>query len=599
VNDYGKPQNDKTQQDEHARELIEQLNLLEAVDRRITPEHIARRFCELLDDIGDDCPPGGGPGGHPPMILNQPGLDSQLAGLVQKSIESCADRAGFSTSLDAAIAAAHGAAADIIASAQAKAKAAADELRHAHEAVTAARQQTEQIVAEAQAEADKALAQAAKMVRDARDQAERIVSEARDQAAQTITAARNEHAHQNTLAWDTGALNSLAAPANLTIADTSFAESCMKAAIRLPHESIVTWLTDLGRETDARGRSSTAAAKAAGLTPIGVPREPDDLDDLHTTVGAHTGLGPDSPLSAEIVGVAVAAAAAAMLIERPSFGGSPPRGGTKLQRPGQGAQRDIAAVQAGWRQAAAPALPADGQMCALFAVDIVGFTRPDRDDDTRRYLHEKLYEYLQIAFDSSGVPWQGCYSEDRGDGALIVVPPGISFKSLIYPLPERLRRLIRRHNHVSRESAAIQLRAAVHIGPVEYDGHGFIGTDVSFAFRMLEARPVKRMLAASDAELCLAVSDYVYRSLVCRYPSLMHPNTFQAVRFQVKNTRARAWTYLPGAEPLSRAPDEDGANLRPSPRTADSKLKTPLDTPEAQADLAEEQDDQHVLAASR
>ena len=240
------------------------------------------------------------------MTLDRWGLDSQLAGLLRKSIaESCAEPGGFSGSLDAAIAAAHGAAADIIAAAQAKAKAAADELRQAHEAVAAARQQTEQIVGEARAEADKALEQAhggwsgtpgtrqsgssarlatrrsrssarpgaeadkaleqaVKMVRDARDQAERIVGEARDQAAQTVTAARNEHMHQNALVWDTGALNSLQAPAGLLIGDFSFAESWMPAAIRFPHESIVAWLTDLRGETDARRRSLTAAATTDG-----------------------------------------------------------------------------------------------------------------------------------------------------------------------------------------------------------------------------------------------------------------------------------------------------------------------------------------------
>jgi class 3 adenylate cyclase len=289
--------------------------------------------------------------------------------------------------------------------------------------------------------------------------------------------------------------------------------------------------------------------------------EPDPVEDLYQAVGAYTGLGPASPLTAEIVGVAVAAATVAILIERPSSGGTVPHRASWHDLParsrtwpdlaweglarltGRDSRPDVA-----WLSLArTSALPTDGQMCAVFAVDIAGFTRPDRDDDIRLYLHEKLYEYLQIAFDSSGIPWQSCFNEDRGDGALIVVPPGISFKGLIHPLPEKLRGLIRRHNHVSRESAAIQLRAAAHIGPVEYDGHGFVGTDVNFAFRMLEARPVKRMLAASGTELCLAVSDYVYRTLVCRYPSLVHPDIFRTVRFQAKNIRARAWTYLPGA----------------------------------------------------
>jgi hypothetical protein len=53
VNDDSKSQNDMAGPDGQAQELIDQLNLLEAVDRCITPEHVARRFRELLGDIGD------------------------------------------------------------------------------------------------------------------------------------------------------------------------------------------------------------------------------------------------------------------------------------------------------------------------------------------------------------------------------------------------------------------------------------------------------------------------------------------------------------------------------------------------------------------
>ena len=52
-----------------------------------------------------------------------------------------------------------------------------------------------------------------------------------------------------------------------------------------------------------------------------------------------------------------------------------------------------------------PVPPPDGQVCALLAVDIAGFTRPDRDDDIRGYLHEELYGLLQKALDDSGIPW--------------------------------------------------------------------------------------------------------------------------------------------------------------------------------------------------
>lgn len=282
-----------------------------------------------------------------------------------------------------------------------------------------------------------------------------------------------------------------------------------------------------------------------------IPSAPASTGDLYAAAGAYTDLGTASPRTAEIVS-AVISAVAAMMAERSSPGddGTTPRW-----------KRDAAspAVPSAWREpdsetrgrtrlslAAAPPSPVDGQMCAVFAADIVGFTRPDRDDDIRRYLHEKLYEYLRTAFEYSGVSWEDCFGEDRGDGVLIVIPAGISFKGLIHPLPEKLRSLIRRHNHVSRDAADIQLRTAVHVGPVDHDGYGFVGTDVNFTFRMLEARPLKRVLAVSGAELGVVVSDFVYRSLVCRYPSLVHPGTFRAMRFQTKNTRAQAWTYLPG-----------------------------------------------------
>ncbi len=55
MNDHDKSQ-DTAQQNEYGRELAALLSLLETVDRQITPEHVAQRFRELIDDIGDDGP---------------------------------------------------------------------------------------------------------------------------------------------------------------------------------------------------------------------------------------------------------------------------------------------------------------------------------------------------------------------------------------------------------------------------------------------------------------------------------------------------------------------------------------------------------------
>jgi hypothetical protein len=142
---------------------------------------------------------------------------------------------------------------------------------------------------------------------------------------------------------------------------------------------------------------------------------------------------------------------------------------------------------------------------------------------------------LEEAFDGSGIPWARCLHEDRGDGVLVVVPPGIASTGIIDPLPERLRSLIRGHNRISSDAAGIQLRAAAHIGPVDHDDHGVGGSDINLLFRLLDARPLKT-LAGSGSDLALIVSDYVYRNIVCRYPSRVSPDAYRPVTFQVKDT---------------------------------------------------------------
>jgi hypothetical protein len=195
----------------------------------------------------------------------------------------------------------------------------------------------------------------------------------------------------------------------------------------------------------------------------------------------------------------------------------------------------------------------DGQLCGLFAVDVAGFNGLCRDDDIQIYIHESLYEMLHIAFDRSGVPWFICIHEDRGDGVLVIVPPVVPIAGLVDPIPERLRGLVRRHNRVSCEAARIQLRVAVHIGPVHNDGHGFVGRDVNLLCRLLDARPLKRMLAESGAEVAFITSGYVYENVIRRRPSLVDPAVFQSLAVRVKETRTRAWAYVLGTLPPEAA----------------------------------------------
>jgi hypothetical protein len=187
----------------------------------------------------------------------------------------------------------------------------------------------------------------------------------------------------------------------------------------------------------------------------------------------------------------------------------------------------------------------DGHLCGLFAVDIVAFNAQHRDDDIQVYVHKSMYEMLQIAFDRSDVPWSDCAHEDCGDGALVIVPPTIPFGRMV-TVPDRLRTLVRRHNHVSSDAAQVQLRTAMHIGSVHYDGHGFVGHDVSLLFRLLDARAFRRMLSESSAEVAFIASGNAYEHVIRRNPSLAEPTPFRRLLVHVKETRTRAWACTPG-----------------------------------------------------
>jgi hypothetical protein len=193
-------------------------------------------------------------------------------------------------------------------------------------------------------------------------------------------------------------------------------------------------------------------------------------------------------------------------------------------------------------------LRASGQVCAMMATDIADFSSPLRDDEIRLHLRKALYEMLTDALTGSGIPWQACHHEDRGDGVLVIIPPGIPAGGLIDPFASRLRILIRRHNRMSCEQARMQLRAAVHVGPVYSDAHGVAGADIITLFRLLDARPLRKALEDTSAELALAVSGYVHDNMVLRHPSLADPAQFTPLKDRVKRTTIRGWLYVPGTE---------------------------------------------------
>ncbi len=184
--------------------------------------------------------------------------------------------------------------------------------------------------------------------------------------------------------------------------------------------------------------------------------------------------------------------------------------------------------------------------CSILFTDVAGFGNPGRLDPDREVVRAALYQILRSSLEASGVPWADCYYEDRGDGAVIVVPPTISTLRVVDPLIPELAGRLRQYNRRASEVVLIQLRAALHVGPVGKDAEGLIGQAVIGTARILDAPVVKDRLADARADLIFAVSDYVYDHVVRHGAGRVDSGAFEHVEAQVKESRVSAWIYLAG-----------------------------------------------------
>jgi hypothetical protein len=184
--------------------------------------------------------------------------------------------------------------------------------------------------------------------------------------------------------------------------------------------------------------------------------------------------------------------------------------------------------------------------CSIFFTDIAAFGDPRRNDDDRRVVRDTLNQILEDAFKASNVPWSECVHEDRGDGMLTIVPPTVSTVWLVDPLLALLAAQLKRHNRRAGPPIRLQLRAALHIGPVFRDPRGVSGHALIQAARMLDAPILKKSLADTQADLAFITSEHVYDTVIRQTRGLVDPDSYQRVHFQVKEAKITSWMYLAG-----------------------------------------------------
>ncbi|MCG8916278.1 hypothetical protein L6E12_10800 [Actinokineospora sp. PR83] len=162
-------------------------------------------------------------------------------------------------------------------------------------------------------------------------------------------------------------------------------------------------------------------------------------------------------------------------------------------------------------------------------------------------VRRQLYDLVISAFRAGGVDWDVCEHEDRGDGILIVVPPGIPKPRVLGPVLTELLRGVREAD-AGVPGWTWGLRVCAHAGEVHRDANGFVGSDVNLAFRLLDAPVLKAALGNGAGRAAVVVSEQLHESTVRhRYPG-MADRTFRRVAVSVKETDVHAWLHVPGGE---------------------------------------------------
>jgi hypothetical protein len=181
----------------------------------------------------------------------------------------------------------------------------------------------------------------------------------------------------------------------------------------------------------------------------------------------------------------------------------------------------------------------------IMAVDIAGYNDPKRTTAHQLAMHDAFWGLLRTSFAEVGIPWDVCFMENTGDGAMIQLPAQVAKADLVAQLPDRMLAELRRYNDVHAEEASVQLRVAFHAGEVHQASHGTVSQATSFAFRILDAPEAKSALKQSGATLALIVSNTFYHDVVVHDPAA-DPRSYQRIPVQVKETTTEAWLRLLG-----------------------------------------------------
>lgn len=192
----------------------------------------------------------------------------------------------------------------------------------------------------------------------------------------------------------------------------------------------------------------------------------------------------------------------------------------------------------------AQARPFTGENCTVIYTDVVGFSSAQRDDHDRLLIRHDLAAMTYAALKAI---WNECFWDDRGDGALVVVPSAVPTAKVLEYLLVALPIALRQHNESCALGTRFQLRVALDVGAVVSDEIGVSGEVIINTKRLLDSLALKRAVGESDVPLGLIVSDAVYQYTVKHAKAVTDPAAYKKIRVKAKTISLPGWMSLVGS----------------------------------------------------
>ena len=212
----------------------------------------------------------------------------------------------------------------------------------------------------------------------------------------------------------------------------------------------------------------------------------------------------------------------------------------------------------------------------FLAVDVEGFTRPERDDPSRAILRDSLFSVIEQALQRSDIE-HGAWSRlDTGDGGCYLLDPDVSEVVLLERCLTEIKVGLKDFNRGRLPESLLRLRVVLHSGHVARDDFGWSGRELNIAFRLLDSKPLREALRAGGGPLAVMVSNAIYDGVVRDGWRILESGDWQLVDVQVKQWRGQAWLYAPDrhADQGAGTPDESAP-----PAVAPPAAATTADAP--------------------